>query len=242
MRLILAYNTSFSYWGSSKFGSRKISKFRIALPIEHPFYNRYPIHMFLFNTCQKPDCQLYAAHGEDYCLHHVDNPEACNTRLVEIIHDTKVLKDLNSSCINVEDSDFSDHTFMVCNFSESSFKNVDFSHSSFDLCFLQYSRFENCRFAETNIKYSVFAGSTFINCDFKDSDIVHTNFLGIHAENCVFNDSDLYYSNFTSAELRDVSFVDCNLKKADFVNSSRETVSFKYSNYEEARFQQDTAI
>ena len=138
MRLILAYNTSFSYWGSSKFGSRKISKFRIALPIEHPFYNRYPIHMFLFNTCQKPDCQLYAAHGEDYCLHHVDNPEACNTRLVEIIHDTKVLKDLNSSCINVEDSDFSDHTFMVCNFSESSFKNIDFSHSSFDLCFLQY--------------------------------------------------------------------------------------------------------
>ena len=82
-----------------------IQKFE--LPYWHETNNRYPVSMFLFNKCQKSDCELFAANGEDYCLHHVDDPEACNKRLISIIQDTKELKDLNSSCITVEDADFS---------------------------------------------------------------------------------------------------------------------------------------
>lgn len=200
------------------------------------------LYMFLFKKCNQNGCDLYAAEGEDYCLQHIPDPDECTHRIIRMVRENNYLKDINASCISVENENFSGHIFNVCNFSEGSFKKVNFARCNMELSFFQFSRFEDCNFENTDIKYSVFAGSTFQNCTFTDSDILHTNFLGIQADHCSFNDSDLYYSNFTSSRLTDVSFIDCNLKKADFVDSRRERVSFKYSNYEEARFKQDTVI
>ncbi len=131
------------------------------------------------------------------------------------------------------DHEFSECTFLNCDFSNVLFDNAELTDCKFVSCNLSMTKFENTVLNQIQFSSCKVLGVDFSKC---------SKFLfSVAFENCTLNYS-LFFKNelknvlFKKCQLQEVSFMEANLTSARFLDCDLDKTIFDRTNLEKADF------
>ena len=134
----------------------------------------------------------------------------------------QILRDLDLTCMDMEDADFQGAILINCGFSYSNFGRANFQGATLIDCNLNLVEMRNA-----NLSFSNMYNTTFIGSQLHDA-----CFLSAHG-NCIsFHKTEIPGGNFTDSIFYNGGFVDTNLEDTDFLGAKLVNLFWVRNNVE----------
>lgn len=140
---------------------------------------------------------------------------------------------------NLEDLDFVNVEYNLCDFKGSTIQNTDIKYTDFKKCYFKNFNINKSALYQLVFKKSDLTDSSFNNCIvsdslFYDSHLPKVSFTNSRLLNTSFERCYLKKTSFRNAELINVRFNSCTLSKLDFSGSIMDKITYRFLKDEHA--------
>lgn len=111
--------------------------------------------------------------------------------------------------------------------------NYNFSQSSFLLCDFSNSKLTNINFGSANLSSSIFCNGYLTDCNFYKADLGYVNFSDSIIKNTKFSKVDFFESVFKDVDIENCNLVNTNFYSTDFSNGKINNVDISMSVFED---------
>ena len=153
--------------------------------------------------------------------------------MAESYYDQKSFAKENFTTQSINGTEFTDCTFVNCDFSGMVLTRVEFSDCIFDTCNLSSTVLNQVKLDNGQFRNCKMLGINFSQCsDF----LFSVSFSDCILDYGIFIRKKLKATKFTNCSLKEANFSDCDLSQADFSGSDLQLAVFRQTNLEKADF------